>query len=90
MLCQYNRDAPNLRAPAERNVECYLREMKLMMEGQNPSINRTHGSTLVILLVCGYIPQDLVCENLRLHKSIMRKMSWILTLSFLNPESPES
>ena len=27
---------------------CYLVEMKLMMEGQNRSINRTHGSTLVI------------------------------------------
>ena len=30
------------------NVECYLVEMKLMTEGQNRSINRTHGSTLVI------------------------------------------
>ena len=48
--------------------------MKLMMEGQNRSINRTHGDTSVIFLVCGYIPRDLVCENLRLHKSIMRKM----------------
>ena len=51
-----------------------LGKMKLMMEGQNRSINRTHGSTLVIFLVCEYILQDLVYENSRLHKSIMRKM----------------
>ena len=41
-------DERNSRAPAERNVECYLKELRLMMEGQNRSINRTHGSTLVI------------------------------------------
>ena len=34
----------------DRDPQCgvLLRKMKLMMEGQNWSINQTHGSTLVI------------------------------------------
>ena len=38
------------RVPRSRGAQCgvLLRKMELMMEGQNRSINRTHGSTLVI------------------------------------------
>ena len=47
-----------------------------MMEAQNRSINRTRGSISVILGRSWRYAQDLVCENSRLHKSIMRKMSY--------------
>ena len=38
------------RVPRSRGAPCggLLGKMKLMMEGQNRSINRTHGSTLAI------------------------------------------
>ena len=38
------------RVPRSSGAQCgvLLRKMKLMMEGQNWSINQTHGSTLVI------------------------------------------
>ena len=45
---------------------------------ENRSINRTRGSILgdscSFVEIRRHIPQDLVCENSILHKSIMRKM----------------
>ena len=52
----------------------FKQSLKLMMEDK---IGQSIGLAVVsrrYLLVRGDMPQDLVCENSRLHKSIMRKM----------------
>ena len=67
---------------------CYLVAMKLMMEGQNLSINRTHGSTLVIFSRLWIYTQRSGMrkfEIAQVYYAEDESNSWILLGSLLSP-----